>query len=239
MESRKCLWVTVALCAAFTFGSEAQAGLIQDGGFETPVVGPGGFQSGNQQFGVGSQFGDGNVWSVVGSNQSNVAVYPNTETVGAPPTALNVAEGGQALDLTGGFDNGAAIGVSQSFATISGGSYTLSFDLGAFEGSSASVAVDLDGQLFQTADYTPGGSGFATAWLPFTFTFTAAGDSSTLAFLNNSPNGISLVGLDAVSVDAVSSAPEPATRGMLLAAFAFFCVATGLRPLKRLTRSIN
>ena len=129
----------------------ARANLIVDGGFESPVVGPGGLNTGYMAFTVGQSFGPGNVWTVVGSGSGNIAVYPNTETTSASPGAfLNVEEGSQALDLTGNTDNGFATGVSQTFATVSGTQYTLSFFLGAFNGANASAVVNLNGNLFQT-----------------------------------------------------------------------------------------
>ncbi len=128
----------LALLTVGLFGPSARANLIQDGGFETPVVGPGGFQSGFQTFVVGQMFGTGNPWTEVGSSSGNVAVYPNTKTIGSQPPALNVQKGSQALDLTGNTDNGAATGVSQSFATTVDSIYSLSFYVGDLNNQVAS-----------------------------------------------------------------------------------------------------
>lgn len=68
----------LVLCCA----AAAQSGpgnLIVDSGFETPVVGPGGYGSGFQVFDVGTSFGPGNGWTVIGSPAGNVAIYPDTE----------------------------------------------------------------------------------------------------------------------------------------------------------------
>src|SRR5689334_17661084 len=115
------------LCAGFTFTTHA-ANLIINPGFEQPVTGPGGLNSGYTAFGVGSTVGSG--WTVIGSAAGNVAVTPNTEYTtfgGGPPIYFLSQEGSQSLDLTGSTDNGAITGVEQSFATTVGQMYSLSF----------------------------------------------------------------------------------------------------------------
>ena len=95
-------------------------------------------------------------------------------------------ERNQALDLTGISDNGAATGVSQSFATTTGVSYTLSFYLGEYSNQAASVLVDLNGSLFQTAtNNSPNSGNPTTLWQLFSYTFTATGSTTTLRFINN------------------------------------------------------
>ena len=181
-------------------GTYGAYGLIQDGGFETPVVGPGGFQTGFQVFNVGQTFGTGNPWSVVGAVAGNVAIYPSTETTGAPPTSLNVEEGVQALDLTGSLDNGQATGVQQSIATTVGATYTLTFWVGEFNNGPASVIVNLNGVLFQTATNSLPTSGNVTLWKMFTYPFTATATTTTIQFINNSTAGVPINGLDLVTV---------------------------------------
>ena len=88
----------LALLTATTFG--AHANLIVDGGFEQPVTGPGGFNSGYLAFGSGATFGG--AWLVTGSG-NNVAVTPSSEytSIGGPLIYF-VSHGGlQSLDLTG------------------------------------------------------------------------------------------------------------------------------------------
>jgi hypothetical protein len=181
-------------------GSYGPYGLIKDGGFETPVVGPGGFQTGYQVFNVGQTFGTGNPWTVVGAAAGNVAIYPSTETTGNPPTPLNVEEGVQALDLTGSLDNGQATGVQQAITTAVGTTYTLTFWVGEYNNSPASVIVNLNGTLFQTATNSSPTSGNVTLWKMFTYPFTATATTTTIQFINNTTAGIPIAGLDLVTV---------------------------------------
>lgn len=204
----------VALAAAQT----ASADLIVDGGFESPVVGPGGYQTGYQAFAVGQTFGG--AWTVFGSPTGNVAVDPNSETIGNPPTPLNVYAGSQALDLTGNSDNGAATGVEQTVATTPGTQYTLTYAYGALPNQPVSILVSINGVTVQTASQSPGGSGYVTNWDTDSYTFTALTSSTLLGFLDNSPNGTTLAGLDAVSLNPASSGPatpEPASWCLLAA----------------------
>jgi Protein of unknown function (DUF642)/PEP-CTERM motif len=209
--------LVVALLAGVLFAPPVGANLLADPGFETPIVGPGGFQSGFQVFTVGQTFGTGNPWTVVGSTSGNVAVYPNTETIDSPPTTLNVQEGAQALDLTGDTDNGSKTGVSQSFATTPGAVYHLSFYVGELDNQAASVVVNLNGSPFQTATNNSPTSGHTTLWNLFSFDFTAAGATTTLEFINNVASGTALNGLDAIDVEPVpvGAVPEPTTLMLL------------------------
>jgi hypothetical protein len=229
-------WVVVAAIAVVS--TTARANLILDGGFESPLVGPGGFQSGFQAFTVGQTFGTGNPWTVVGSSSGNVAVYPNTETIGSPPTALNVQEGSQAMDLTGNTDTGSPTGVSQSFATTPGSTYSLLFYVGELNNQAASIVVNLNGSLFQTATNNSPTSGNTTLWQLFSYNFTAAGATTTLSFLNNSASGTALNGLDNVSVNlAVSSTPEPGTAVFLGVGLAGLVAARSRRTTRASTRA--
>jgi len=181
--------------------------IVQDAGFESPQVGPGGYLTGYQVFTVGQTFGTGNEWTVVGSTSANVAIYPNTMTAGywTSPVPLNVEEGSQALDLTGDTDNGAPTGVQQTFATLPNAHYLLTFWEGQRANQTASLVVNLNGSYFQTATGNLPFDGMVTVWQPFSFDFIATGTTTTLTFLNNAA-GVALVGLDDITVD---QAPEP------------------------------
>jgi hypothetical protein len=170
----------------------------------------------------------------VGDSSGQVALYPDTETIGSPATALNVQEGVQALDLTGRLDNGAAIGVSQTFATTPGQTYDLSF----YEGqllygngvtTHPSIAVSLNGSLFQTARESAGFNGLTTVWQQFSYDFTATGVTTTLSFINGAPSGVVETGLDAVSV---SSVPEPAFAWLMVSGLG----AVGMTRLRRVSQ---
>jgi hypothetical protein len=209
---RRVLKMVVLLNAVFQLSAHATVvNLINDGGFELPVTGPGGFNSGYLAFEVGSTFGG--AWTVIGSPANNVALTPSTEythTIGPIITFVS-QEGSQSLDLSGEWDNGAPTGVQQSFPTISGQVYSLSFYVGAVNtpdwgmyAGPAVVNVLLNGSPFQTA-INSDPTGDATAWKLFNYTFTATGFSTTLAFLNGSGYPIADVGLDNVIV----AVPEP------------------------------
>ncbi|MBV8828955.1 MAG: DUF642 domain-containing protein [Acidobacteriaceae bacterium] len=200
----------------------ASANLITDGGFEMPVVGPGGMNSGTAQF-VPGQVIDG-VWSVFGSTAGNVSVYPNTET-GPGSVTYTVQEGTQALDLTGTLDNGASIGVQQQISTVVGTVYNLTFYLGDInnpgypQSGAATVAVQLNGSSFQTAT-NDGASPLSVNFEQFTYLFTATGSSTTIGFLNESAARVGINAIDNVSVNAATTTPEPATDLVILAGLA-------------------
>jgi hypothetical protein len=201
------------------FGAIAHANLLTDGGFEQPFAGPGGVDTGYTDFTVGQMIAS--AWTVIGPGGSDVSVIPNTETSGHGGT-FNVEEGSQALDLTGDFDNGVAMGVQQTIPTIAGSLYTLTFYVGDFDASdgdtgAARVIVDLNGSAFQTAINSNTTSG-AVNWQLSTYSFTASGPNTTLAFINGTASGVLFNGLDNVSVTATT--PEPSTSMSVLAALA-------------------
>jgi Protein of unknown function (DUF642)/PEP-CTERM motif len=192
------------------FSSMGQASnLIIDGGFEQPFAGPGGVDTGYTDFTVGQPINSG--WTVIGFNTSDVSVIPGTEISGHGGT-FNVQEGTQALDLTGDFDNGVAMGVEQAIGTNAGSQYTLTFYVGNFTSldgggrGAATVLVDLNGSPFQTVSNTSSTVG-AVNWQLFTFNFTASGPNTTLDFINGTAGGVLFNGLDNVQVDA--PVPEP------------------------------
>jgi hypothetical protein len=205
--------------------SVAHADLIADGGFEQPIVGPGGFNSGFQAFGVGQTIGS--AWLVVGSGAGNVAVVPGTETSSSPLVTLAPHGGSQSLDLTGDTDNGAATGVEQVITTTPGTEYTLSFWVGdlnnaqyPFSGA-ASVSVFLNGSAFQTAT-NDGASGLTPNWELFSYNFAATGTSTTLDFINNTKNVSNVVGLNGLDDASVN----PATAGSVPEPSAILLMAT-------------
>jgi hypothetical protein len=197
-------------------GSLANAAeLITDGGFESPVVGPGGLNSGYQSFVAGQTFGG--AWTVIGSAFGNVAIVPHDET-GPNGVMYTSALGNQSLDLTGSTDNGAQVGVEQSITTTPGQQYSLSFYLGNLNNAgfsyngAASVIIKLNGSLFQTVNNN-GPSTLSMNWVQESFTFTATSATTVLDFINNTAAGVAVNGLDQVSVTPV---PEPAVASLLL-----------------------
>jgi hypothetical protein len=168
-------------------GAQAAPNLIVDGGFESPLVtGSPGYVT----YANGSTFSN---WEVTNGNVDVVAAgYTGT----TPPGV------GQWLDLEGSGLPGANVGaISQSFATIIGKLYKLTFTYGSNgSGNTAKVSVgNFSGTLAP-----PGGLNFT----PFSTVFKATGTTSTLQFAtfgggNGDQGGVAL---DAVSVTAT---PEP------------------------------
>lgn len=204
--------------------------LINDGGFETPVTGPGGLNSGYTLFVTGNTIDS--AWSVIGPSGGsfNVAVVPSTEyTTGSAGNIYFLAqEGSQSLDLSGNFDTGAAMGVQQTFATVAGHSYSLNFYAGAVttphwvgHNGSAIINVQLNGSPLLAAVNSDPPSGDFVSYKQFNVSFTATGSSTTLSFIGGTAAGIGHNGLDNVSVVEV---PEPGTCGLLALGIASWCV---------------
>ena len=105
--------------------------------------------------------------------------------------------------------------LQQSFATVIGQQYLLSFDLSSWWVSGPPAQPGELGVTVGPAagNYSESSNTYATYLLPF----TATALTSTLTFTNTGPTGQSYPQLDNVSVTAV---PEPGTYAMLLAGLA-------------------
>ncbi|WP_442907843.1 choice-of-anchor C family protein [Janthinobacterium sp. GW460P] len=122
------------------------------------------------------------------------------------------AEGNYSLDLNGG----SAGRISQSFGTVVGQQYNVSFSLAgnaAAGGSLKLVDAGVTGVHTFTFDST-GRSHSNMGWVTQGFSFIATAANSTLYFQGSSQNGAWGAALDNVSVTAV---PEPTTYAMLAA----------------------
>jgi Protein of unknown function (DUF642)/PEP-CTERM motif len=190
----------------------AQAALITNGSFETPVVPVGSFLN----FASGSTLITG--WTVVGPQASIVSGTFSQECCTFP-----AEDGSQWLDLTG-FNANSTEGVEQTVATTPGTNYTLSFwignvfDPGGIFGTTSTVDVRLGGVggtllgAFTNHSTTTG----TQVWQQFTTSFTAAGSSTTLAFLNADPGNDNANGLDNIVLTANETGiPEPGTLSLL------------------------
>jgi hypothetical protein len=145
-------------------------------------------------------------------------------------------DGVQWLDLTGDLSN-AVEGVQQTVTTTPGTSYTLSFWVGnVFQpggayGTTSTVNVRLGGiggtllGSFTNSSTTTG----TQVWQQFSTSFTAAGTSTTLAFINGDPASDNTNGLDLVDLEVGSAAvPEPASLVLVGSALALLA-AFGIR----------
>lgn len=130
-------------------------------------------------------------------------------------SAGNLAkEGNQYLDLIGEAGGGS---ISQSFATVIGQVYNLTFwySHNLFSGLPSASARLSAGDLSDSITHV-GGSNADLAWVFYSNSFTADATSTTLTFTNTAGAQNEGVFLDGVSVVAV---PEPSTWAMLIMGF--------------------
>ena len=124
------------------------------------------------------------------------------------------ADGTHSLDLNA-LNPGS---VQQTFATIAGQGYVISFALaGNTEGAPTvkTVAVDVGGPATLYSFNTTGHSDASMGWVTDTFAFTASGASTTLTF-SSTIQGSFGPALDNVTI-ADAAIPEPSSAGLLLA----------------------
>ncbi|HWW09742.1 MAG TPA: FGLLP motif-containing membrane protein [Candidatus Acidoferrales bacterium] len=186
-----------ALCAAVALAPTAALAapeLINNGGFDEPIVATGGFEL----FAVGQGIGGwrvvrapGNVGVVSGDFTSNGFRFP-------------AASGRQWLDLTG--SSNTRTGVAQSVSTTPGTQYQLSFavgnvyDPGGIFGVSSTVEAFADGRKLLDATNTQGKGSSQIVWQRFSTTVTATSLATTLTFINGDRADDTNNGLDAVSL---------------------------------------
>lgn len=211
------LFVLIAACTA---QNASAANLLTNGGFETPVQGPPDYAAFNVP--AGSSLITG--WNVV---QGNVDLTTNVN-YGPGKNTLDTASV-QDIDLIGDTNgsNGVKGGLSQSFATVTGQSYRLTFDYshndGTFSanGYAAQVTIAnanvpantaLSAQVSQTYGASP--------WVAFSETFVANSDQSLLTFIDTQGAFNAGIYLDDVSVALVAPAvPELSTWAMMVMGF--------------------
>jgi hypothetical protein len=102
--------------------------------------------------------------------------------------------------------------ITQSFATIVGYTYTISF---LYDYSANTTAqYEINGNLFNVGTATA-----ADAWNVGSFTFTATGTSSEIGFMAGAYAGgqVARMQLDDVKISAVTAVPEPETTAMFMA----------------------
>jgi hypothetical protein len=173
------------------------ANLLVNGGFENPT-------------GVGYEIVMGGSNRITGWTTINNGV----EWFNATPWG-GAAEGLMVVDLANYVYTGG--GIQQSFATVVGQRYDLSFNLSTMGGygrdGTAHFDVSVNGQDF---DYDLVNAGGTLNWETKTISFVAASTLTTLSFSNSQNPFLHFADVDGVSVQA-AAVPEPATGTSLLA----------------------
>ncbi len=181
-----------ATVAALGCGTQARAGLITNGNFTN--------SSGQA--------------SLTGWTATPTAVTANAEAGfsnccgGLNASSKNLAQFG------GGGSTGGTL--SQTFTTVVGQTYNLSFLYGTFgDNEPQSLAISV-GSLATTITDPTGSSDFSNLFNSESFVFTAQASTSTLTFRDTSSTGSSADGLlENVVATAATSVPEPASMALL------------------------
>jgi hypothetical protein len=182
-----------ALATVLCWASGAQANLLTNGGFEasnSPTATPPG-------------------WVNIG-HSDGIITYAS---FGTP-----VYEGLNYYDLGGYGDPGGPIGdgIAQSFATIAGAAYTVSFGLSGENLSGVETLTVAAGNASFDYVLTPTGQTFQRPFTTQTFAFTATGALTTLSFVHTAGQGGNNDPLiDGVSVTP-SAVPEPASLALMM-----------------------
>jgi hypothetical protein len=196
--------------------TSANANLIVNGSFETPLVPVGGFTT----FPAGSMAIPG--WTVVGIDVSVIS-----ESFMQSGITFQSQHGDQWLDAAAFNTNSMLSGVTQDIATTANGQYEISFYVGsATDGVfffPATIDLSINGGP-RTSYTNPTAPNNMLNWRQFTVPFTAAGAVTNITLYNGGQPNNFLSALDNVSVVAI---PEPCS--VLLALI-------GLLSLARLSR---
>ena len=154
-------------------------------------------------------------WTVTGDSLAWINV--------GNPWGLSAQDGNLFLDLTN-YTTGAPFGgVTQTISTIVGQQYQLSFELGTYTarwgGPPVSILASAGGT---SATSTVSTTSTASTWTPFSLAFTATSATTTISLIGSA--GAAYVGLDNVSVDAVSgpTVPEPVSYALFALGLAAF-----------------
>lgn len=194
--SRRCILSTILTAAVACLSSTHKAradNLILNGGFETPVI--------------------NGLWVGYPTGHTDLAPWAITDgSVDIVRSYWQPYEGDQSLDLNN-FGGGA---IEQSFATEVGRSYSLTFAYANNpDGGEASGVVNVLGTtiLFSQAVVHAGSTHGNMDWQVFHSVFMADSTTTTLRFVGTNSGAFGLT-LDAVSVTAIDSVPEPSSLAM-------------------------
>ena len=127
-------------------------------------------------------------------------------------STAQAADGVMVVDLANYTYTGG--GIEQTFATIAGQTYDLSFSLGTQQSSGRDGTAHIDVTVAGiTTGYDVVNHTGSLVWTAVTQSFTAVSTSTTLRFTNTQNPYLHFANVDAASVTAV---PEPETYAMLL-----------------------
>jgi hypothetical protein len=190
---------SLVICIALAVGPAAHAAnLLVNGSFEQGAF----INQGNQTMSLagGSTVITG--WTVL----NDVTAWIDAGN----PFGLSASDGSRFLDLTDYSAGAPFAGVSQTFATLAGATYTLSFDLGGsnFWGRPDALIASAAGtsQVFSTGPASTTSPN--NDWYSESMSFVATGASTTLTLQGS--QGFNYIGLDNVSVELTSAPPVPA-----------------------------
>ncbi len=201
-----CPWLALSAVLTCALPERSHAGPIVNGGFEAPLLAPGGAIT----FATGQTLPlSGGAWTVVGDPGTSIYLLQDTYTEPWNDVVqFNAEEGFNSVDLSGPGNVGPSAGVEQTVPVTGGAEYVLSFYVGRVTPSAgpggvyptaATVDVSIDGGPrvhFTNSDVTNG----RINWKQFNYTFTPAGNSTTIDFLNGTPVTCNQTGLDNVSL---------------------------------------
>ena len=188
-------------CTVFGLSSAANAAPFTNGDFETPDTAT--FY--NVIYNPGNDIGG---WSVVGGAGSNVEVF------GTGGGAEAAQSGAQWLDLSGSYGTGQ--GVTQTFDTVVGHTYEVTFGIGARTDKTTIVDPTINA-LAVLGVFQLSNADSTIAWQDFTFDFVAGFATTALGFFNGDAAGSFTGGIDNVRIadlGAVGATPVPAALPM-------------------------
>lgn len=168
----------------FATGSTGM-GLLVNSGFETQRI--------STHVGIPSQYNGGS--TVSGALQGWSDVGAGVTLVRSHAFGVNTAlasEGSQWLSLKNGYYNGGNGAVTQTFATVPGRTYAVTFDYAALSGGNGAASsfwVGINGVAMSnhTVSTTGTAAFLMTPWRTHTFLFTATGTSTALGFASMDP----------------------------------------------------
>jgi hypothetical protein len=206
----------LVFCIALATGPAAQAqNLLVNGSFEEGAF----VNQGNQTMSLAPGATVISGWTVL----TDATAWINAGN----PFGLAASDGSRFLDLTNYSAGAPFAGLSQTFATLAGATYTLSFDLG---GSNAWGRPDalIASAAGTSATFATGPASATTPnndWYQESMTFVATGATTTLTLQGST--GFNYIGLDNVVVelsagpgttpDPVPAIPEPGTWALMTA----------------------